>query len=272
MPNLPTHIEVAWRAAGSIQDTRITENLGCYLLGATAPDVRIITKRPRTETHFFDLESGQAGDGSLGLLTAYPELTSPSSDAQAAFVAGYITHLVADETWITSMYRRFFDGTGTFDSNAAAQLFDRAAQLSLDRASEHRVRSLLNTMHELEAGLAAGPLQAGTLSEWRVWVLDFLADARPYSWQRLRHMAGRISGHDSDQPVHQMAERFLADVRGGLRELFDKVPEAELERYLEVTVDNLVRSVTEYLRSVDRGVQVRETTAHGLRRGRGSAI
>ena len=271
MPNLPTHIEVAWRAAGAIQDPRITENLGCYLLGATAPDVRIITKRPRTETHFFELETGQAGDGFCGLLTSYPELTSPSSDAQAAFVAGYITHLVADETWITSMYRRYFDGTGKFDSNAAAQLSDRAAQLSLDRASEHRVRSLLTAMDELEGGLAAGPLEAGTLSEWQAWVLDFLADSRPYSWQRLRHMAGRISGHNLEHPVHQLAERFLADVRGGLRELFDRVPETELESYLEVTVNNLIRSVTEYLHPGDRDVQVRETTGSGIHRDRSSA-
>ncbi len=169
------------------------------------------------------------------------------------------------------MYRRYFDGTGKFDSNVAAQLFDRAAQLSLDRASEHRVRSLLSALDELEGGLAAGPLQAGTLSEWRVWVLDFLADARPYSWQRLRHMAGRISGHDPEHPVHQLAERFLADVRGGLRELFDRVPETELERYLEVTVDNLIRSVTGYLHPGDRGVQVRETTGPGIHRDRSSA-
>ena len=271
MPNLPTHIEVAWRAACEIQDPLITGNLGCYLLGATAPDVRIITKRPRTETHFFELDSGQAGDGSLGLLTTYPELASPCSDAQAAFVAGYITHLVADETWITSVYRRYFVGTGEFDSNAAAQLFDRAAQLSLDKASEHRVRSLLASMDELEGDLAAGPLDAATLSQWRVWVLDFLSDARPYSWQRLRHMAGRISGHESGHPVHQLAERFMTDVQGGLRELYDRVPEAELERYLEVTVDNLIRSVTEYLHSRDRLVQVGETTGPGIRRGRSPA-
>lgn len=268
MPNLPTHIEVAWRAACEIQAPLITDNLGCYLLGATAPDVRIITKRPRTETHFFELESGQAGDGAFGLLNTYPELTSPSSDAQAAFVAGYITHLVADETWITSMYRLYFDGAGKFDSNAAAQLFDRAAQLSLDRASEHRVRSLITSMDELEDGLAAGPLDATTLSEWRVWVLDFLSDARPYSWQRLRHMAGRISGRDSEHPVHQLAERFLTDVHGGLRELYDRVPESEFERYLKVTVDNLILSVTEYLRSGDRVIRVRETTGPGIPRGR----
>ncbi len=268
MPNLPTHIEVAWRAACEIKDPRITDNLGSYLLGATSPDVRIITKRPRTETHFFELESGQAGDGSFGLLTTYPELTSPSSDAQASFVAGYITHLVADETWITSIYRRYFDGTGKFDSIAAAQLFDRAAQLTLDKASEPRVRSLLTSMDEPEIGLAAGPIDAVTLSRWRVWVLDFLSDARPYSWQRLRHMAGRISGHDSQHPVHQLAELFLTDVHGGLQDLYDRVPEAELERYLEVTVDNLVRSVTEYLHSGDRVVQVRETTWPGFHRGR----
>ena len=270
MPNLPTHVQVAWRAVGGISDSRIAENLGYYLLGATAPDARIITRRPRVETHFFNLESGKAGDGTCGLLTTYPELISPSSDAQAALVSGYIAHLVADETWISSMYRRHFNGIGRFDSNASAQLFDRAAQLSLDKASKSQVKRLLSTMYELEFRQPTGPLDAATLNEWRSWVLDFLADARPYSWQRLRHMANRISGHDSEHPVHERAERFLSDVPGGLRELHDRVPEAELERYLELTVDKLIHSINDYLQSGDRRMQFNEAGGPRNHRGRGS--
>ena len=247
MPNLPTHVDLAYRAARAVGDPRLEANLGSYLLGATAPDVRIITRRPRRETHFFDLDSGRAGDGVRGLLAAHPELGSPASDAEAAFVAGYITHLVADETWITTVYRRSFNGAGEFGSVAAAQLFDRAAQLSLDRAAEPLVRSLIGALAAPQRGLAAGPLAAGTVCEWRAWVVDFLAGERPYSWERLRHMAGRISGRDPDHPVHGLADRFLSDVRAGLGELHGRVPRERLDGYMEAAEGELARAVGSYL-------------------------
>jgi hypothetical protein len=229
--------------------------MGCYLLGATAPDVRIITERPRIETHFFDLGTGNMGDGVAGLFAAYPELRSPVSNVQAAFVAGYLTHLVADEIWIVSMYRRYFDGphiggSGGFGSRDATQLYDRAAQLVLDRAGERRVRSLLNSLDEVGdeiEGLAAGPLDAEVVRNWRVWTLDFLGGQRPYSWGRLRHMADRISDRDPDHPSHEIAERFLSDIPAGLKTLHAGVPKSELDDYMERAVDNLARVVGEYL-------------------------
>lgn len=253
MPNLPSHIELAWRASGELSDSRLTQNMGCYLLGSTAPDVRIITKRPRADTHFFELGSGQPGDGVAGLFAAHPELRSPESDAQAAFVAGYITHLVADETWIVSMYRRHFelgpDGAGDFDSRDAAQLFDRAAQLLMDIPSETRVKSLLPEIESVEDGLAAGPVSAAVLTEWRAWVLDFLAGDSPYRRERLRHMASRISGRDSGHVAHDLAERFIADVPGGLETLYERVSRTEIDGYRDRVIAALVETVGDYLAS-----------------------
>lgn len=230
-----------------IGDPRLSNNLGIYLLGATAPDVRIITKRPRIETHFFELDTGRCGDGASGLLSAYPQLASPVSDAQAAFVAGYISHLVADETWITSMYRPHFGGSGSSESDATDQVMDRAAQLSLDRACEQRVRRLLPQMREAPINGPAGPIDAPTLGQWRSWVVDFLADDRPYSWERLRHMAGRISGRDPNHPARELAEQFLSDVPEGLRKLHLRVSEEDLQGYLDLTAANLVAEVGGYL-------------------------
>jgi hypothetical protein len=252
VPNLPTHVDLAWQAAGMLSRPLLSRELGSYLLGATAPDVRIITKRPRVDTHFFDLASGGVGDGASGLFAAYPELRSPASDAKAAFVAGYLTHLAADETWIVSMYRPYFGESsprelGRFGSRDAAQLYDRAAQLKLDRACEQRVRSLLPVLDETPEGLSVGPLDEKLLREWRAWVLDFLTGDRPYSWDRLRHMANRISNSDPQHPSQAIADRFLSDVPAGLKTLHEVVPESELERYMERATANLVTIVDEYL-------------------------
>jgi hypothetical protein len=249
VPNLPTHVELAWRAVDRLSSELPFRELGSYLLGATAPDVRIITKRPRVDTHFFDLASGGIGDGVTGLFAAYPELRSPVSDAQAAFVAGYLTHLAADETWIVSMYRPYFGESnfGRFGSRDAAQLYDRAAQLTMDQVGEQRVRSLLPVLDEIPEGLSVGPLDTELMREWRAWVLDFLAGQSPYSWERLRHMANRISNGDPENPSQAIAVRFLADVPAGLETLHAVVPESELDGYMERATVNLARVVDEYL-------------------------
>ncbi len=247
MPNLPTHVDLAWRAGETLSHPLLKGELGSYLLGAAAPDVRIITKRPREETHFFDLQSGSTGDGMAGLFAAYPELRSPTSDAQAAFVAGYLTHLVADETWIVSMYRPHFGGKGEFGPPYAANLYDRAAQLMLDRACEERVRPLSPIINGVNETLAAGSLDAGVLRDWRRWVVDFLGGERPYAWERLRHMADRISGRDPGHGSHEIAERFLSDVPAGLRTLYGVVPESEFFSYVDRARGNIERVVAEYL-------------------------
>ena len=110
MPNLPTHIELAWQASLTIKDSVLDENLGQYLLGSTAPDIRVITKKPRSQYHFVNLDFDSIGEGTKGLFDTYPHLRDKSSlpSDQAALIAGYITHLVADETWITNMYRTYF--------------------------------------------------------------------------------------------------------------------------------------------------------------------
>jgi hypothetical protein len=251
MPNLPTHVDLAWSAAESLSHPLLKTETGSYLLGATAPDVRILTKRPRVETHFFDLNSGSMGDGMAGLFEACPELRSPTSDAQAAFVAGYLTHLVADETWIVSMYRPHFGGTGGFGSPDAANLYDRAAQLTLDRACEERVRSLLPVINGVDDDFAAGPLDAGIVGDWRRWVVDFLAGERPYAWERLRHMADRISGRDPGHRSHEIAEQFLSDVPTGLRTLYGVLSESEFVSYMDRARCNIECVVLDYLAVAD---------------------
>jgi hypothetical protein len=252
MPNLPTHVDLAWSAAESLSHPLLKAETGSYLLGATAPDVRILTKRPRVETHFFDLKSGSMGDGMAGLFEACPELRSPTSDAQAAFVAGYLTHLVADETWIASIYRPWFAGSAGFGTDAAANLYDRAAQLTLDHACEERVRSLLPAIDDVDQTLAAGPLDVGVMGDWRRWVVDFLGGERPYAWDRLRHMANRISSRDPGHGSHDIAERFLSDVPAGLRALYEVVPESEFFNYRERATSNISGVVAEYLAATDR--------------------
>src|SRR3970040_21438 len=106
---------------------------GNLYLGATAPDIRVITRWERGRTHFFDLHNFDEQSGVAGLFDAYPRLGQPGSlgPGTAAFVAGYVTHLVMDELWINTIYRPFFGQRSPLGGDLRAHIMDRACQFSL---------------------------------------------------------------------------------------------------------------------------------------------
>lgn len=108
MPNAQTHLASACdlmaRPAVLNAYPALAEHTvqSAFLLGAISPDVRALSGHRREETHFFDIPPADAQPAHQHLFAAYPELadcvTLPAK--QAAFIAGYIAHLVMDETWL----------------------------------------------------------------------------------------------------------------------------------------------------------------------------
>jgi Zinc dependent phospholipase C len=94
---------------GSIRDQLIDQR-GAFLFGNTAPDVQTVSSQLREATHFFDipLRSNQAAH--LKMFELYPALAHARSipPAQAAFIAGYICHLLLDVLWIRDIYQPGF--------------------------------------------------------------------------------------------------------------------------------------------------------------------
>ena len=74
MPNLPAHIDIAFRAAKRLGHPTIDSNMGSFLFGSTSPDIRVITKKKREEYHFVSLNFEAIGDGITKLFETYPNL------------------------------------------------------------------------------------------------------------------------------------------------------------------------------------------------------
>ena len=55
MPNLPTHMYLAYQVAEGLGRGEVHSQLGSCFLGCTAPDIRAMTKWPRERTHFAPL-------------------------------------------------------------------------------------------------------------------------------------------------------------------------------------------------------------------------
>ena len=248
MPNLPTHLSLAMQAASRMAHPIVNKNLGSFLLGSTSPDIRIMTKWKRDQTHFAPLNVDRIGTGMDGLFQAHPALAggSKTSDATRVFISGYFTHLVADESWILNIYRPNFDGHQVFADRVQANIWDRALQLDMDRVAweelgdMERLRSFLDGA---EADVDVEFIVPETLSQWKEWVTDFTT--WEFSWERLRFATRRM--YRDDPEAMGMAEEFLQSMPSSLERVYDKIPEEKIADYREKVIEESVRLVKEYL-------------------------
>ena len=242
MPNLPAHIGLARDAAARIASPVIAGNMGYFLLGSTAPDMRAITKRPREHYHFASLDFEQVGDGAQALLESHPHLEGLSG-REAAFVAGYISHIVLDECWITGVFRPAFGDAGVAP-DARGLVLDRALQLELDRRT-NGVEEYLGLMRDASTPLDLGFVSDEEVTQWRLWVVDFLE--RDFSWERLRFMARRIARGDEAHAAHAVAEELLSATPESLATMFEVVSSEELGDFARRSVDTLCEHLEGYL-------------------------
>ena len=247
MPNLPAHIDLAQQAAERLGHPTLDAHIGYFLLGSTSPDVRAITKGRREEYHFAPLNFEAVGDGVRGLLEANPHLqaTSNGHGPTRAFVAGYITHLVLDEVWITQMYRPYFGNPLVFQNDTQGKVMDRALQLELDRRSQMGVENVAPHLEQVTDPVDVGFINAATLADWHQWVSGFVK--REFTWDRLGHMARRIAGGDDAHPAHGLADDFLRAMPASLERLHEHVSPEDLTDFQDSAVEQLADAAGEYL-------------------------
>ena len=247
MPNLPAHIDLAYQAAQSLRHPTLEANMGYFLLGSTTPDIRAMTRGTRERYHFTDLDFEDVGAGMRGLFGSHPELMAlPKGHGPTqAFVAGYLTHLMADEAWIVGMYRPYFADRSLFEEGAVGNVMDRVLQLELDRQSWPTVNATLAHVTEATDGVDVGFIPPDTLADWRARVIDLMSQG--FTWERLRFMARRISGGDESHPAHGLADEFIKAMPQSLDDLFERVPSRNLDEYRERAVGSLVGVLQGYL-------------------------
>lgn len=170
MPNAQTHLASACdliaRPAVLNAFPALAEDTvqSAFLLGSISPDVRALSGHRREETHFFDIPLTDPEPACRHMFAAYPELadctTLPAE--QAAFIAGYVTHLVMDETWlkIVVMPGLFIEGAvwGTHHPNWWAYSL-------LMTTLEYRAAARL-------CAIALPGLRAATPDHWLPFVTD----------------------------------------------------------------------------------------------------
>ena len=247
MPNLAAHIDLAHQAAKRLSNPDLDTYVGHYLLGSTAPDVRVITRKSREDYHFAPLTFAEVGAGVQGLFDAHPHLRSTANGdgPTRAFIAGYITHLVLDESWITQLYRPRFANPRVFPDEAYGKVMDRVLQLELDRQATGAATTALPLLAGAGDSVDVAFISSETLADWRKWVLELVG--RGFAWERLRHQARRIAEGDDSHPAHAVAEDFLRAMPDSLDRLFEIVTPDQLAGFKDRAVEALSQAVEEYM-------------------------
>ena len=248
MPNLPVHLDMALKVRKQLEDPDIDSNLGCFLLGSTTPDIRAMTKGKREDTHFAPLATRKIGAGAEGLFGSHPELADKSKlgSATASFLAGYLSHLAADETWILDIYQRYFGGNSLEQQKMQANIWDRALQLDMDRAAMDDMgdrEEIRQHLQGSETEVDIGFLDGEQLAQWREWVVNFTT--WDFTWERLRFATRRMYRDDPD--ASKIAEDFLLSMPDSLEELYGLVSRDEIATYRNKAISESVRMVKEYL-------------------------
>ncbi len=243
------HIYVARQVAQELDWGFVHDHVGSCFLGSTTPDIRAMTKWDRERTHFAPLSLEEVGTGARRMFELYPELADGPrlNPATRAFVVGYLSHLTADELWITTMFRPHFSRERTTAaSDEEAQIWDRALQLDLDRQAYREMEGLAvagEVICDGEQGVELDFIDPELLAEWRQWVTRFMT--WEFDWQRLKRALNRMYRDNND--VQEMVDQFLADMPDSLDSVYDMVSREKLDLYRREAVAQTLSQVKEHL-------------------------
>lgn len=250
MPPLTVHTAIAKQVADRLRVALIDGQRGNLYLGATAPDIRVLTRWDRERTHFFDLHTFDEQDGVAALFESHPDLAEPSRLTQPtiSFIAGYITHLVMDQMWITNVYRPFFGERSPLGGDVRANVMDRALQFSMDSERRNDRDLMLHVMNEVASGdldLDIGFIDSDTLKQWHGFIVK-LADQMP-DWDRYRAGARRHLER-SGLKVGPEFEELMNSLPDLVDETLRYLTQERIDSYINEAADECVRSVKAYLR------------------------
>ena len=146
-----------------------------FLFGNTAPVVQTISGQPRAATHFFSVPLRDAHAAGPKLLASYPALAVRAAlpPAQAAFICGYLAHLVFDQLWVRDLFEPYFGEAPTWGTFPERLYLHNVLRAHVD--ADDLGRLTLAVGDRLKAAEPAGWLPFVDSHHLRAW-RDLIAD------------------------------------------------------------------------------------------------
>jgi hypothetical protein len=181
MPTPFMHLALAEEVLQGDELSRTASNLlhqqrGPFLLGNTAPDVQTVSGQARIESHFYTLPRTTDRPAHESLFATHPALAQPAElpPAQAAFVAGYIAHLLLDELWLDDIFLRFF--SEDWASRRQRAFIHNVLRTWADRQDRQRLNgTVAAALYEAEPQRWLPFVDDDNLRAWRDWLIQQLS-------------------------------------------------------------------------------------------------
>ena len=249
MPALGLHMSLASTVRDDLASSKLSDFEGNYLLGCTAPDIRVLTRWDRQVTHFFDIWNFDPQSSIEGMFHTHPQLADSSSlnGPTRAFIAGYLTHLEMDESWINEIYRPFFGANSQLAGDSHANVLDRVLQYELERQvreDQDFMEGCRTALEQTVLDIETGFLERETLAKWREINIDVVS--RPPDWDRFRMVASR---HLKDAGIEtiEAVDAFMAQIPDVLEEARQHVSRERVEQFLADSRERSRQALQEYL-------------------------
>jgi hypothetical protein len=209
------------------------EQWGVFLLGNTAPDVHVTSGQTRQATHFFTLPITKENPPPWDVLFfEFPSLLPLNhlSDAQKAFLAGYLCHLQADWLWVVDIFVTTFGPKSTWSNFKQRLYLHNALRAYLDQGVLAKLSSDTSRI-----------LRKASPEKW----VPFIEDLHLITWRD--YLSEQLAPEGSARTVEVFAIRqgIPPDQFCGLigsearmeREIFIHLPRWRLKQYHENILD-----------------------------------
>jgi len=218
----------------------LIQQRGPFLLGNTAPDVKTVSGQGRHESHFYTIPRTSERPAYELLFDAHPSLARAESlsSPQAAFVAGYIAHLLLDEIWLDDIFRCYF--LQDWGPLRERLFLHNVLRVWMDRQDQRRLNgSVAVALREAEPQDWLPFVGDEHLRAWRDWLVKQLSPGQ--SMQTAEVFARRMGVSATEMEAvsrspQQMQER-----------VFCHVPRAALESFHDVGYERSVALVDWYI-------------------------
>ena len=208
------------------------------LLGSVSPDIRVITKTPRIEYHYFDLINGEKGDGIKNFITNNKYITLQSNNNETKYyVTGYVSHLIADENWTINVFRKIFMNKDLFPDFYQALFLDRALQIYLDTILSSDSVNIYSYFNKIILDKINLPnnINLKDLERWINFIVDLNHNFKNNPWDRLEFMAIRLSKTYKSQDILDFHNDFIQNIDKNINELIQRIPQNTLDFYINDT-------------------------------------
>jgi len=204
----------------------LIQQRGPFLLGNTAPDVQTVSEQRRDETHFYAIPRTTDCPAYETLFAAHPSLALVERlpPAQAAFVAGYIAHLLLDELWLDGVFLRYF--WGDWGTRREQSFLHNVLRTWMDRRDQQRLNgSVAAALRRAEPRGWLPFVSDEHLRAWRDWLAEQLGPGRTVQTAEVFAQRMGVSAEEVEAVLgspQQMEERVFRRIpRAALQSFYD---------------------------------------------------